>query len=175
MAVRDVLLFPDPRLKTVCLEMPGVDASAAQLLKDLSDTLDAMPGVGLAAPQIGDLRRAVVVDVSRVPPRKGKSPPPHHGRLALINPRITRREGDLTFREGCLSIPDYLADVRRAAFVRVEGINVQGHPTVIETEGFEAVALQHEIDHLDGLLFLDHVANLKTDLFRRKTTPGPEK
>ena len=173
MAARDVLLFPDPRLKIVCADIPAVDDAAVRLLTDLIDTLNTMPGVGLAAPQIGDLRRAVVVDVSRLPPRKGKTPPAHHGRIALLNPRITHTEGDVTFREGCLSIPDFLADIRRAAFVRVEGLNAQGTPTVLETEGFEAVALQHEIDHLNGLLFLDRVTNLKTDLFRRKQTGTP--
>lgn len=124
--------------------------------------------MGIAAPQIGTLLRAIVVDVTWLPPRKGKAPPKGHGRIALLNPKITQAEGSLTFREGCLSIPEFLADVQRASFVRVEGLDRNGNPAAYESEGFEAVALQHEVDHLDGILFLDRVSDIKTDLFRRK-------
>lgn len=150
--------------------MVAVDEKAVQLLADLADTLYSTPGVGIAAPQIGVLMRAIVVDVTWLPPRKGKEQPKGHGKIALLNPRVVKAEGTLTFREGCLSIPEFLADVRRASFVRVEGLDVEGQPCVYESEGFEAVALQHEIDHLDGLLFLDRVSDIKTDLFRRKKT-----
>ena len=126
----------------------------------------------MAAPQIGAVKRAVVVDVTWLPPRKGKEPPKGHGLIALLNPVVVKAEGEMTFREGCLSIPEFLADVKRARWVRVEGLGRDGQATAIETEGFEAVALQHEIDHLDGVLFLDRVANIKTDLFRRKTAPA---
>jgi peptide deformylase len=170
MARRDIILFPHPGLKEVCREIPEPTAATHRLLKDLSDTLDRSPGVGLAAPQIGVPLRAVVVDVNRAA-RPGKAPPLNHGRLTLLNPRVAKAEGELVFREGCLSVPDFLADIRRAARVRVEAWSAEGTPVAIETEGFEAVALQHEIDHLDGVLFLDRVANLKTDLFRRKQRP----
>jgi peptide deformylase len=166
--IRPIRLFPDPSLKEVCGEVGAVDGAAAQLLTDLADTLYSTPGVGIAAPQIGALWRAVVVDVTWLPPRKGKEPAKGHGRIALLNPRVVKAEGSLTFREGCLSIPEFLADIRRSSFVRVEGLNRDGNPAAYESEGFEAVALQHEIDHLDGILFLDRVANIKTDLFRRK-------
>ncbi|MBK8870820.1 MAG: peptide deformylase [Elusimicrobia bacterium] len=166
--LRPVLLFPDPLLKEVCQDVTTVDAQAVQLLTDLADTLYSTPGVGIAAPQIGALVRAIVVDVTWLPPRKGKEPPKGHGKIALLNPRIVKAEGTLTFREGCLSIPEFLADVRRSACVRVVGLDPNGTPTAYESEGFEAVALQHEIDHLDGLLFLDRVSDMKTDLFRRK-------
>jgi peptide deformylase len=166
MAVRDILLFPHPLLKTVCPEAaPG--AQARELLKDLSDTLYASPGVGIAAPQVGALQRAIAVDVTRTPP-SGKPPPPGHGLILLLNPRVTLSEGERRSREGCLSVPDFLADVRRAARVRVEGTDADGRPAAVDAEGFEAVALQHEVDHLDGLLFLDRVENVRTDLFRRK-------
>ena len=168
MSVKKILLFPDTGLKTVCVDIPAADAAAAQLLTDLADTLYATPGVGLAAPQIGVPLRAIIVDVTWLPPRKGKPPPQGHGRIALLNPRLVKSEGEMTFREGCLSIPEFLADVKRPRWVRVEGWDRDGHPQAVETEGFEAVALQHEIDHLDGLLFLDRVTNIKTDLFRRK-------
>lgn len=167
---RPVLLFPDPVLKEVSRPVTAVDDQAIELLTDLADTLYSTPGVGIAAPQIGVLMRAIVVDVTWLPPRKGKEPPKGHGKIALLNPRVVKAEGTLTFREGCLSIPEFLADVRRASFVRVEGLDVEGQPRVYESEGFEAVALQHEIDHLDGLLFLDRVSDIKTDLFRRKKT-----
>jgi peptide deformylase len=170
--LRRVLLFPDPTLKKVCTNVTEVNSVTTQLLTDLADTLYSTPGVGIAAPQIGTLLRAIVVDVTWLPPRKGKKPPPGHGRMALLNPHIVKAEGTLTFREGCLSIPEFLADVRRSSFVRVEGLDPEGNPVAYDSEGFEAVALQHEIDHLDGYLFLDRVANIKTDLFRRKT-PSP--
>lgn len=167
MAVRDILLFPHPLLKTPCRAASDVDDAARALLKDLSDTMYASPGVGLAAPQIGALVRAVAVDVTRPSP-SGKPPPPGHGLILLLNPRVVKAEGEQKFREGCLSIPDFLADIRRAARVRVEGMDGDGRPAAVEAEGFEAVALQHEIDHLDGFLFLDRVEDVKTDLFRRK-------
>src|SRR5688572_20423585 len=118
MAVRDVLLFPHPLLKTVCAPAPEAGETARALLKDLTDTLYASPGVGLAAPQIGSLVRAVVVDVTRKPP-SGRPPAQGHGLLAILNPRVTLAEGEQKFREGCLSIPDFLADIRRAARIRV--------------------------------------------------------
>jgi peptide deformylase len=170
MALRSLRLFPDPLLKEVSAAFSSVGADAVALLDDLADTLDAMPGVGLAAPQIGDSRRAVIVDVTRGA-RPGKPTPKNHGRLALINPSIVRVEGTQTFREGCLSVPEFLADIVRAAWVRVEAWDRDGRPVVIETDGFEAVALQHEIDHLDGLLFLDRVADIRTGLLRRKPRP----
>lgn len=166
--LRPVLLFPHPLLKEVCRDVTTVDDQTVQILSDLRDTLYSTPGVGIAAPQIGALVRAIVVDVTWRAPRKGKEPPKGHGPIALLNPRIVKAEGTLTFREGCLSIPEFLADVHRSAFVRVVGIDQKGAPVAYDSEGFEAVALQHEIDHLDGILFLDRVSDIKTDLFRRK-------
>lgn len=167
MAVREILLFPDPLLQKTCDPVREVDAAAHQLLQDLADTLYGSPGVGLAAPQVGTLLRAVVVDVTRKPP-SGRPAPKGHGLIALLNPRIAKAEGEQTFREGCLSIPEFLANVKRAAWIRLEGLDRSGELVRLETEGFEAVAVQHELDHLDGVLFLDRVADVKTDLFRRK-------
>jgi peptide deformylase len=172
MAVRDILLFPDPTLKEVCRPVVGVTAAEHALLADLTDTLYHSPGVGLAAPQIGTLLRAVVVDVTRKPP-SGRPPAKGHGLIALLNPVIRKTHGELVFREGCLSIPEFLANVKRAAWVEVEGLDREGEVKRVEAEGFEAVALQHEIDHLDGVLFLDRVTNIKTDLFRRKGATPP--
>jgi peptide deformylase len=119
--------------------------------------------VGLAAPQLGDEVRIVVVDVSEHP-RATR----HHGLLVLVNPVIRLSSGGEIAREGCLSIPDLTANVKRATEVLVETSDPEGETRAIEAEGFEARALQHEIDHLDGILFLDRVASLTTDVFRRK-------
>jgi peptide deformylase len=119
--------------------------------------------VGLAAPQLGDEVRIVVVDVSEHPRATGQN-----GLLVLVNPVIRRSSGDEIAREGCLSIPDLTANVKRATEVVVEASEPDGAARSVEAEGFEARALQHEIDHLDGILFLDRVASLTTDVFRRK-------
>lgn len=166
MAVRDILLYPDPILKTVCQPVPAVDEGVDQLVQDLLDTmLAAGHSVGVAAPQIGDCRRVVVVDVSH---SKLGAKAKNHGQLVLINPQIVQREGEQTFREGCMSVPDYTGNVTRAECAVVQFLDRQGHERVIRACGFEAVAIQHELDHLDGLLFLDRVSSLKTDVFRRK-------
>jgi peptide deformylase len=120
--------------------------------------------VGLAAPQLGEEVRIVVVDVSEHP-RATR----HHGLLVLVNPVIKRSSGSEIAREGCLSIPDLTANVKRSMEVTVEASGTDGAIQSIEAEGFEARALQHEMDHLDGILFLDRVANLTTDVFRRKS------
>ncbi len=129
------------------------------------DTMYASPGVGLAAPQIGVLQRVSVIDVSRI---KRKDNNQNHGLIILINPRFVATAGTQTPREGCLSVPDLLANVHRYADVTVETDTREGGKKTVKTHGFEALALQHELDHLDGKLFLDRVVNIKTDIFRRK-------
>ena len=165
MPARPILFYPDRRLKTPCESLPEVDATAVALVQDLIDTMDAGPPrtVGIAAPQIGALVRVAIVDASRNPKFD-----PGNGLMTLINPVIVAHEGEQNFREGCLSIPDYTANIRRWAKITVEALDVTGTALTIDSEGFEAVILQHEIDHLDGILFLDRVANVKTDLFARK-------
>jgi peptide deformylase len=165
MAVRDILIYPDERLKTVCTAVADLDGTVEELLQDLVDTmLAAGHSVGVAAPQIGDLRRAVVVDVS-----KSKLGRDHnHGLLTMVNPLVIAREGQKLMREGCMSVPDYTGNVVRAEEIVVEYRDRDGSERVIRASGFEAVAIQHELDHLDGLLFLDRISSLKTDLFRRK-------
>ena len=166
MAVREVLLYPDERLKTVCSAVETDDPTVDQLIQDLVDTmLNSGHSVGVAAPQIGDLRRVVVVDVSNN--RLGKDH--NHGLLTMINPKIIEQVGSKTMREGCMSVPDYTGNVERAKRIVVEFTDRNGHRLVVETKGFESVAIQHEIDHIDGLLFLDKISSLKTDLFRRKS------
>ena len=165
MPARPIVYYPDPRLKTVCTDVLDITDALRDAAQDLLDTMDAGPPrtVGIAAPQIGVLSRLTIVDTSRNPKHAGG-----HGLLVLVNPRIVAHEGEQFFREGCLSLPDYTANIRRFQSVTVEALNLDGGPVSVEAEGFEAVVLQHEIDHLDGILFLDRVANMKTDLFRRK-------
>jgi peptide deformylase len=168
MAVRPIVLYPDRRLKTECPPVPMVDDSVRALAQDLLDTIDAGPPrtVGIAAPQVGELTRVIVVDTSRNPKYPGG-----HGLLVLANPTITAHAGEQFFREGCLSLPDYTANVRRHQHITVEALDMEGQPVTVQAEGFESVVLQHEIDHIDGILFLDRVANVKTDIFLRKPRP----
>jgi peptide deformylase len=161
MAIREILLLPDARLKQVSAPVGEVDEAVRALAHDLAETLDASPGVGLAAPQIGALVRMIIVDAGRHPRHPGQ------GRFLLLNPEVVAAEGEQLFREGCLSVPEYTANIRRAASVSVRGRRLDGEIVTIAAEGFEAVVFQHEIDHLDGILFLDRVAH-RRDLFPRK-------
>jgi peptide deformylase len=164
-AVREVLRFPDPVLKQRARPLrPDELDQADRLVADLVDTMRAHEGcVGLAAPQIGEPVRIVVVDVSRDPKRISEN-----GLVELVNPVLVRAEGDELGREGCLSIPDLTANVRRATHVVVEGLLPRDGPRSVEANGFEARCLQHELDHLDGILFLDRVESPSTDVFVRK-------
>jgi peptide deformylase len=165
MAVRSILLYPDPILKHVSEPVAEVDESAVSVVQDLVDTMvDAGHSVGVAAPQIGELCRVLVVDVSKS--KLGKDN--NHGLLEMINPEIIEKSGSTMMREGCMSVPDYTGNVTRAEHIVIEFTDRVGQLRVIEASGFEAVAIQHELDHLDGLLFLDRVSSLKTDLYRRK-------
>ncbi|MDQ6724997.1 MAG: peptide deformylase [Actinomycetota bacterium] len=163
MAVRPVLELPSAFLQRRCVDMGEVDDDALALAVDLVDTMRARPAcVGLAAPQIGVGRRAFVVDVTGH--RKARS---CHGELVLFDPELLSSASPVTAREGCLSVPDLTADVARATEVVVAGVGVDGKRTVVEADAFEARALLHELDHLDGLLFLDRVASARS-VFRRK-------
>jgi len=161
MAVRPVLRYPDSRLKTVSLALePGEEA--LNIARDLLDTMTEHPGVGIAAPQIGINRRMVMVDASRAARESV-----NHGLMILVNPVIVAASGSQVFKEGCLSVPQYLARIKRAWAVTVAGFTPDGSAVRFDAEGFEAVVLQHEIDHLDGLLFLDRVRDTTRDLFER--------
>lgn len=165
MAVKEIILYPDPLLKTVCEPVSEMTPEIDELAQDLIDTMvDAGHSVGVAAPQIGVCKRVVVVDVSHS--KLGKDN--NHGLLVMINPEIIESNGKKTMREGCMSVPDYTGNVIRAENIVVQFTGRKGRERVIEASGFEAVAIQHELDHLDGFLFLDRVSSKKTDIFRRK-------
>ena len=145
--------------------MVTIDREIHTLIEDLLDTMHDGPGsVGVAAPQIGVTLRVCVVDVSAN--RHGKEN--NHGQLCMINPEIIARTGVAVMREGCMSVPDYTGDVERATEITVRFQEPDGSAREIAASGFEAVAIQHEMDHLDGVLFLDRIVCLKTGLFRRK-------
>jgi peptide deformylase len=166
MAVQSILCYPDPILKTPCPPVEQIDARILQLVDDLVDTMRAGPGsVGVAAPQIGVSLRACVIDVSKN--RLGKEN--NHGLLLMLNPEILAPSGAAVMREGCMSVPDYTGDVERATQLTLRYTDPDGRVRQFEASGFEAVAIQHELDHLDGLLFLDRIGSLKTGLFRRKS------
>jgi peptide deformylase len=163
MPVREVLRVPERVLKLRSDELAG--RTADELIADLVETMRASPAcVGLAAPQVGVNQRVIVVDVTDHPKSKTC-----HGLVCLIDPVIVDTSGRNVGREGCMSVPDLTARVARAERVVVRGVDGNGAERVIATDAFEARALQHEIDHLDGLLILDRVASLSTDVFRRQT------
>lgn len=164
MPVLPIRRFPDPLLKQPTRPVERLEGKVAALIEQLVATMRAHPRcVGLAAPQCGSDLRVAVMDASRHP--KGTA---SQGLIVLVNPEVLEREGAILQREGCLSLPDFTANVRRAARVRLRASDQFGSMQGYWLEGFEAIVAQHEIDHLDGKLFLDRVANLKTDVFRRK-------
>ena len=165
MAVLEILAYPDARLKQASVPVAQFDAALGVFVADLEETRRAGPGaVGIAAPQVGCFQRVVIVDVSRL-----KRPVPNHGHLILVNPEITAWDGYAVGREGCLSVPDYTGNVIRAERIHLVAFDPYGERREFDMEGFEARAVQHEMDHLDGLLFLDRLVSKRNDLFRRKT------
>lgn len=156
--------LPDSVLKKPAQSVRPEDLHLQTLIDQMFATMDHHTRcVGLAAPQVGKSLRVIVVDASRV-----DRPGSNHGRLVLMNPSITLRGHPRLLREGCLSIPDYTGNVLRDDSVEVVGLDRKGKPLKISAHGFEAVIFQHEVDHLDGKMFLDRVASLETDVFRRK-------
>lgn len=163
MAILQILKYPDESLKQTSTEVDKFDHSLQEFLLDLEQTMRAGPGgVGIAAPQVGNFKRIVIVDVSIKPKIK------HNGCMILINPEIKTWDGMKIGREGCMSVPDYTGNVIRAEKITLTAQNVSGETQDYSCEGYEARAVQHEIDHLDGLLFLDRLVSKRTDLFQRK-------
>jgi peptide deformylase len=163
MAVLDILTVPDERLRQPSMPVECFDDELRSFIENLEETRCAGPAaVGIAAPQVGRFERIVILDVS------GKKNIPNHGYLVLVNPEITHWEGFEIGREGCLSVPDYTGNVIRATGIRLVAKDSLGEPLEFDMQGFEARAAQHELDHLDGMLFVDRVVSRRTDLFRRK-------
>lgn len=160
MAVREIVKYPDPILKQICRPVAAVTGETVQLVQDMVDTMYAAPGVGLAASQVGVLQRVIVVDIDHENPGKNL--------LKLINPDIRRAEGEIIWEEACLSVIDFTAEIKRAARVEVVGYDDRESEVKLTAEGLLAVALQHEIDHLDGKLFIDRISRLKRDLYTQR-------
>ncbi|MGO9016138.1 MAG: peptide deformylase [Dissulfurispiraceae bacterium] len=160
MAVLEIKKYPDEVLKRKALPVERVDDSLQRLIDDMIETMYAAPGVGLAAPQVGVSKRLIVIDVST---REEKSP-----LIVLVNPQIIEADGFVEFEEGCLSVPEYITLITRAERTVVKGLDRKGAPVEIEGTGLLARALQHEIDHLDGVLFIDRMSSIKREFFKKR-------
>jgi len=160
MAIREIKKFPEPVLKKKAAPVTAFDEDLQYLIDDMVETMYAAPGVGLAAPQVGVSKRLAVIDIS--------SRDEQYPLIVLINPSILKSEGEIEFEEGCLSIPEYTAKVTRAEQLIVGCIDREGKDVEIEAGGLLAIAIQHEIDHLDGLLFIDRISPIKREFFKKR-------
>ncbi len=160
MALLNICVYPDPVLREKARPIGMVDAAVRRLIDDMAETMYDAPGIGLAANQVGKPLRVIVIDLQR------EEDP--HGLIVLVNPEIVQASGELVWEEGCLSVPEFFAEVHRHEKVTVRGLNADGKPVEIQADGLLAVALQHEIDHLNGRLFIDHLNPIKRDIFKRK-------
>lgn len=163
MTIKPLIILPDPILRQVSTPIETMDSEVKRLADDMLDTMYDAPGIGLAAIQIGVARRMLVLDVSK----DGEDKAP----LVFINPEIvTSSDARSVYEEGCLSIPDYYAEVERPATITVKHIDRDGKEQIVEADGLLATCLQHEIDHLNGVLFIDHISKLKREMVIRKFT-----
>jgi peptide deformylase len=161
MAIRPIIILPDPKLRLVSEPVKAVDDDIRKLLDDMVETMHDAPGIGLAAAQIGILKRLVVIDLAK----KDEPSEPQY----FVNPEIVwSSEEKSVYEEGCLSIPEYYEEVERPARIRAKFLDREGKPQEIEAEGLLATALQHEIDHTNGVLFIDHISKLKRDRVTKK-------
>jgi peptide deformylase len=161
MALLPIITAPDPRLKLKAKPVARVDVAVRRLMDDMLETMYAAPGIGLAAPQVGVAQRVLVVDVAR----EGEKAQP----LRIANPEILWRSAELaTYNEGCLSLPEHYADVSRPAKIKLRYLDHENELREVEMEGLLATCVQHEIDHLQGILFVDHISALKRGMILRK-------
>lgn len=159
MAILEILEFPDSRLRTKAAEVTEVTDKTRRIIEDMFDTMYDAPGIGLAATQVDVHQQIIVIDVS-----EDKSEP-----LVFINPKITVLEGELEkMQEGCLSVPGFYEDIERIEHCQIDAIGKDGKPFTMEATGLLAVCIQHEMDHLDGKLFVDYLSNTKRDRIRKK-------
>jgi peptide deformylase len=162
MALREVVQFPDPRLKLVSEPIKEVTDEIRELARDMIDVMYDEPGIGLAAPQVGASIRMFVIGTEWGDEDIGPHP------TVVLNPEISDREGSITWDEGCLSVPDYSANVDRDATITLRGQDLDGNLIEEHAEGLRAVCIQHEVDHLDGILFIDRISRLKRGLYVKK-------
>jgi peptide deformylase len=163
MAVLPIITAPDPRLKVQCEPVESVDAAIAKMMDDMLETMYLAPGIGLAAPQVGITKRILVVDLS---PKDGPREP-----IRMANPEILWHSDDLaTYEEGCLSLPEQYADVERPAQIKVRYLDQDNSVQELDADGLLATCIQHEMDHLDGVIFVDHISSLKRRMILRKLT-----
>ena len=160
--IRPIVLHPDARLKKKSVEVVSITDALIKLADDMMETMYDAPGIGLAAPQIGVLERLIVMDCAK---KEGEEPDP----IIMVNPIITASSAEKSvYEEGCLSIPEHFAEITRPEFVQVEWIDLDGKQHSEEFNGLKSTCVQHEIDHLNGVLFLDHLSRLKRDMMMRK-------
>lgn len=163
MTIKPLIILPDPLLRQVSQPIERVDADIRRLAEDMLETMYEAPGIGLAAIQVGVARRMLVIDISK----EGDEREP----LVFINPEIVHSSDERSvYEEGCLSIPDYYAEVERPAAITVKSLDREGRETLTEADGLLATCLQHEIDHLNGVLFIDHISRLKREMVIKKFT-----
>ncbi len=160
MAIRTILHYPDPRLREKAKPVEAITPEIIKLIDDMAETMYAAPGVGLAATQIGEPHRVFLVDIA------GEDEP--SDLRVFVNPEIVQKDGDQTWEEGCLSFPGVTEEVKRAATLKVRAMDKEGKPFEVEADGLLAVAIQHEHDHLDGVLMIDHLGLLKKRIVSRK-------
>jgi peptide deformylase len=161
MTIKPLIILPDPLLRLVSKPVERIDDATRKFARDMLDTMYDAPGIGLAAIQVGEPLRMLVIDLAK----EGEEPAP----MTVINPEIVSRSDDRSiYEEGCLSIPDYYAEVERPAMVRVKYLDENAKEQEVEADGLLATCLQHEIDHLDGVLFIDYISKLKRDMVMKK-------
>ena len=157
--ILDILKYPDKRLRTIAKTVVSVDETIKQQVKDMFETMYEAPGIGLAATQVNFHRRIIVIDVSD----QCNEP------ICLINPEVIEKSGEIQWEEGCLSVPDYYENVIRANDIKVQALNQHGETFELEASEMLSICIQHEIDHLDGILFVDHLSKLKQKRLKKKT------
>ncbi|MFC1557800.1 peptide deformylase [candidate division KSB1 bacterium] len=172
MSILAVLTYPNSVLRKKSKPVAKVNAKVEKLINDMIETMSSFHGcVGISAPQIGRLQRIIVVDISK----HKKAPHNNRGLIVILNPVLIHREGRIMSREGCLSLPEYTGNVQRVEKIKVKGKDRHGKRIEFFATGFESIAIQHEIDHLNGVLFIDRISSLKADLFMRKRISGERK
>lgn len=158
MAILDILVYPDPRLRKVAAPVTAVDAQIRQLVEDMIETMYAANGIGLAATQVDVHKQVIVMDLSET-----RDQP-----MVLINPKVVSKDGEQEYEEGCLSVPEYSASVQRAEHITVSALDAEGEIFELEADGLLAVCIQHEMDHLQGRVFVDYLSRLKQERVRKK-------